>query len=540
MKTHKASVLFLAIAVVGVHPAHAVELLTSGNFETPEGIGEVLNWTLEEFATGSAQAVDSASLTGGADAQIFLRAFEGGGPLHSRQGNFDEDSLPQGDVDGVDFLAWQRGFGKTFGALPSEGDATGGVGGIPDGRVNASDYNIWKANFGKGAPLLTNARLSQEVAGTAGETYTFRGFSKFEPNYSGYVATLGSDSPFGQIPTPTTTTFRMEFLNGSGNPIAGSTQTLNLRTDLGANDPDLFFEHTPLTGVAPAGTVEVRVVAEALNMAWNGTAGPAPGGTLGAKQSAFFNDFSLTGLVTGGTNLLTNGNLNTPLPSALDFWNQVETPPTVTGILSTASFANHTPGGTLGTWLSAFYGSHVDFQPNPVDGVMSQTVPAVAGGVYNFSGWSYFEENYSGGVDTISLTSGSDRDPGLLAGQTSPTVTEIRLEFLDQAQTTILGSQAIDIKADRRLKSPTGVANDLTWYEHTLNNVVAPPGTKFARLKAQMLQGVYNTDPKQSAFFDDFSLTGPPPPIAAVPEPSSLVGLALGACILRRRRTRKS
>lgn len=535
--------LCAALAMAGVHRAHAVELLTSGNFEAPGDVGPVPGWILEEFATGSAAVVNSAENTGGADAQIFLRAFEGGGPLHPAQGNFDDDNLPVGDADGVDFLTWQRGFGKTTGALPSEGDATGGPLGVPDGIINAADFNTWKANFGRALPVFTNARLSQKVPAAEGQTYTFQGTSKFEPNYSGYVATLGDDSPFGQIPSPTTTMFKMEFLNASGNVI-GTPTTLNLRTDLGTNDPDFDFVHTPLVGVAPAGTVDVRVSAEALNMAWNGTAGPAPGGTLGLKQSAFFDDFSLMTPATPGIDLLDNGNLNQGLPDALDFWNQQEGPAFTNSfeVLRTAGFANHTTGGSLGVWLSAFLGASSNIDPNwssvPVDGTISQTVDAVAGGTYTFSGWSRFEGSYSGGVDTITGAGLWPTQPP--PAPTSPTVTEIRLDFLD-VNSVVIGTSFIDVEAARKADPLSGgVANDNTWRQHTLQ-AVAPPNTRKARLSASMIDGVYHAGGQQSAFFDDFSLDGPLVTIVSIPEPSSIVGLAWGALLLvsrTRRRTR--
>jgi hypothetical protein len=51
-----------------------------------------------------------------------------------------------------------------------------------------------------------------------------------------------------------------------------------------------------------------------------------------------------------------------------------------------------------------------------------------------------------------------------------------------------------------------------------------------------MAHGVFNTDPGQSAFFDDFSLQGPAPALfaagAAVPEPTSLAGFTLGATLI--------
>src|SRR5688572_25930347 len=112
-----AALLCSALTLAGVNRTEAVELLISGNFETPGGaVGDIPGWNLAEFATGSATLVNSADVTGGVDVQLFLRAFEGGGPLHERQGNFDNDGLPRGEVDGVDFLTWQRNFGKTTGA----------------------------------------------------------------------------------------------------------------------------------------------------------------------------------------------------------------------------------------------------------------------------------------------------------------------------------------------------------------------------------------------------------------------------------------
>lgn len=519
-----AGLLGAALTFSGAPLASAVELLVSGDFETPgAGVGDIPGWSLQEFLTGVAGSANTAELTGGPDIQLFLRAFEGGGPLTPTQGNFNRDGMPAGTVDGADFLIWQRNFGLTGTALPEQGDADA------DLDVDGADLTRWKDNYGRAAQSYSNARLFQTVPAAAGETYTFQGTSMFEDNYSGFVTTLGNESPFGAIPSPTTTQFRMEFLDAGG-AVIGTPATLDLRTE--QTFPGFPIVHSPLVAQAPAGTANVRVVAEALNMAWNGSTG-----TNGAAQSAFFNDFSLKGGSNPGTDLLTNGNLNLGAPDALDFWNQVETPATRTEILRTpiAGFSNHTPGGTRGVWLSAFFGAHPTFEPTPVDGIISQTVKVQAGGTYTFSGWTKFEANYSGGVDTISALS-----PGTLAGQTSPTHTEIKLEFLD-INSVVIGSSVIDAKAARRLLSSTGNANDNIWYQHTLQ-AVAPANTVFARLTAQMIDGVFNVDPGQSAFFDDFSLDGPGVSLvanAAVPEPSSLIGLVTGALMLGFARTRR-
>ena len=53
-------------------------------------------------------------------------------------GDFDQDN----DVDGADFLAWQRGVGTRSGATTSQGDAD------RDGDVDGADLAPWKINFG--------------------------------------------------------------------------------------------------------------------------------------------------------------------------------------------------------------------------------------------------------------------------------------------------------------------------------------------------------------------------------------------------------
>ena len=63
------------------------------------------------------------------------------------------------DVSGDDFLAWQRGFGKTTGARLGEGDGNG------DGAVNTADFTTWKAQFG--APPAAPVASGVPEPGTA-------------------------------------------------------------------------------------------------------------------------------------------------------------------------------------------------------------------------------------------------------------------------------------------------------------------------------------------------------------------------------------
>jgi hypothetical protein len=75
-------------------------------------------------------------------------------PVTEADGDFDAD----GDVDGADFLDWQRGFGTTADALLSDGDADG------DHDVDADDLAVWAGHFGDPAET---AAVPEPGAGAA-------------------------------------------------------------------------------------------------------------------------------------------------------------------------------------------------------------------------------------------------------------------------------------------------------------------------------------------------------------------------------------
>lgn len=66
--------------------------------------------------------------------------------------DFDSD----GDVDGADFLVWQRGFG-TPSAMKTDGDADN------DSDVDADDLTVWQQSFGQPQPLSATVSREQKT-----------------------------------------------------------------------------------------------------------------------------------------------------------------------------------------------------------------------------------------------------------------------------------------------------------------------------------------------------------------------------------------
>jgi hypothetical protein len=74
------------------------------------------------------------------------------GLVDGNDADFDND----GDVDGRDFLAWQRGFGITTGAAKAQGDATG------EGAVNAADLSVWQTEYGTPPSMVAAIQVADE------------------------------------------------------------------------------------------------------------------------------------------------------------------------------------------------------------------------------------------------------------------------------------------------------------------------------------------------------------------------------------------
>lgn len=412
----------VALTLLVSGSAQAVELLTDGGFELG---GSIPNWELREsiYDVGSGMRRDFGTVNS-AELQGF------------------------GPQDGVRAL-YLRGF---------EGGQTPG----PDTQTNAS--------------------LIQEVPVTGGNSYTLTGWSRFEFFYSGGQDPLSSGGPLGAITSPTTNSFTVSYLDGSG-AIVGTPTEFDLIADRvlrsgGANFND-WVEHTVAT-TAPATAVTARVVADAGRMVWNSGQ---------PNESAFYDSFSFVDDAATETELILNGGLEEIPPTFDEAWVVTEdpggnfgTPGATISVLSGANRADS--GGAVGAWLRSFEGSAVD----PAGAIIAQTVAGEAGGDYIFTAWSNFQQNYVGGL-----------------GSNSTTTTEIELAFLDDMGNEIGTPFTLDVKADRQSQSG-GNANDSEWYQHTLS-ATAPANTAEVRVSGSG-QGMF-TNPaggQQSAFFDDFSL----------------------------------
>lgn len=405
---------FVLSIAIAAPTAFGQNLLLDGDFE-PAG-GGIPNWQLEEFVTGNNNDINSGELS------TFNNTQDG------------------------DQMIWFRGF--------SGGEDPG-----PDN--------------------LTNAILSQTVDILAGNNYTFSGYSRFEANYSGGVDTLDSSSPLGAVPSPTETEFTLEFLDGSGSPV-GSSVIFDVKQDrlaqvafpiLGANDNN-WYQHVLPSTMAPVGATQARVSASAIDMVWQ----------VGANQSAFVDAFSLTDDADPGTELLFNPGVDEPTPTGLENWVIMQEDPADAGNESVVrggsqfAFANHTPGGTSGVWLSSFFGE----EETPVDGSVSQTVDATSGEDYRLTGWSRWETFFTADSAFIDL------------------------EFLDEGG-GVLDTLTVDVGSARTTLSPTSDPNDGEWYQHELTGT-SPANTSQIRVSAGMVDGIEGAGNPQSAFFDDFVL----------------------------------
>jgi hypothetical protein len=134
---------------------------TTGN--SPNGrqaVKSILNLFADEDGETSAGSINSLAFYDVLLTEAQIAALGGatasGIPVEAVQP--DADFNGDGQVDGRDLLAWQRGFGLASGASRAQGDADG------NGIVNAADLAVWGDQFGSAAAAA--AAIPEPAAAT--------------------------------------------------------------------------------------------------------------------------------------------------------------------------------------------------------------------------------------------------------------------------------------------------------------------------------------------------------------------------------------
>ena len=250
---------------------------------------------------------------------------------------------------------------------------------------------------------------------------------------------------------------------------------------------------------------------------------PCPGIECRAVDGA---DYVLWRKQLGGPSTLANRHPNfagqpNVFPAEYSIWRSRFGYPFVMDLAQPSNFSHLLFEGDWQVWFEPFNGTEAEAEDNFAH--LTQSVPGTPGLQYTMTGWALFEDYFPGGVTNLNAeVGGVPTGAPFNDGPLSPTDSFFALDFLDSSGTVLGGSVEKELKADGQL-------SNTTWMEHTLS-AVAPPGTTNVRVRASMLDGVYNPLPspqvfQMSFFVDAFSLTAAPGAGSAsgIPEPSSAV-----------------
>ena len=209
-------------------------------------------------------------------------------------------------------------------------------------------------------------------------------------------------------------------------------------------------------------------------------------------------------------------------------WERAFGEPIALSLAEPGDFTHLLLEGDWHMWFQPYLGTEAGQEDNFAH--LYQDVPATPGLRYTMTGFALFEDYFPGGVTNLNLeTGGTPTGEPFDDGPPSPTDAFFALEFLDANDAVLAGSVEIELKA-------AGQPSNTTWQQHTLS-AVAPAGTTKVRVRASMIDGVYNPLPspqvfQMSFFVDAFTLTASAPSAGAevVPEPPAylLAIMAIG------------
>jgi len=171
---------FFGTSAAAPHVAAVAALLLDINPSlTPAQVSTVLNSTAVDIGVAG---YDNESGFGRFDA---LAAAD---TTLATLGDYDRDQ----DVDGADFLAWQRGFGSI--ATPVGSGADGDL----SGAVGAGDLSVWESNFGEAIPAAV-AASSVTASASSIDTSSPPEEPLIEASFAEEFSTLASDLAFDEI-----------------------------------------------------------------------------------------------------------------------------------------------------------------------------------------------------------------------------------------------------------------------------------------------------------------------------------------------------
>jgi hypothetical protein len=117
------------------------------SYSTASGNAWPEGWTQSRVGPSGRVLADGAWDAWTFTSPIVLDAFPSN-PTAAEPPRMGADFDADGDVDGADFLRWQRGLGISSGAMPAQGDAD------DDGAVTAADLAAWRDSF-RAAPAMS-------------------------------------------------------------------------------------------------------------------------------------------------------------------------------------------------------------------------------------------------------------------------------------------------------------------------------------------------------------------------------------------------